>query len=106
MINTVYIIICILLFGSYDLFIKLAANKSEPVLGAFIVQLISAVFIGFILLATRQSLGKFSFNLYSITAGVLIASALIILFMLLKNQNNPASIILPKVDPIVNTVNG
>jgi hypothetical protein len=48
-------IICAMLFGSYDLSIKLASGSGSPTALAFLVQLASTITLAFILL--RQTFG-------------------------------------------------
>ena len=90
-------VICAILFGTYDLSIKLASGSGNPTALAFLVQLASAITLAFILL--RQSFSeplKYPTSpLFAIAAGVLIAIALSLLFFILKNGGLPSSSVIP-----------
>ncbi len=91
------------LFGTYDLFIKLGAGRLDPALGAMVTQVASALtLVGVFLFqylkpgaprpqATVQGI------LFVTIAGVLIATALIFLFFLLQNKAAKATTTLPTI---------
>lgn len=86
------------LFGTYDLFIKLGAGSLNPALGAMITQIASAVTLSLAYFAlpkasTISSVGLF----YVISAGILIALALLFLFFVLQNTSAKATTILPTI---------
>ncbi|MBU1966712.1 EamA family transporter [Patescibacteria group bacterium] len=95
-------LISAVLFGGYDLVIKLTATKSDPALGALLVQVSSAITLAIIL--TIQFLRKRPEVMisndgwkYSILAGVLISLALYALFAVLKSPLTKASTTLPSI---------
>lgn len=86
------------LFGTYDLFIKLGAGSLNPALGAMITQIASAATLSIAYVAlpktsTMSTIGLF----YVISAGILIALALFFLFALLQNTSVKATTTLPTI---------
>jgi len=91
------------IFGTYDLFIKLGAGRIDPTLGAMLTQAASALtLVGVFLfqflkpeasrpLTTAQGI------LFVITAGILIAIALIFLFFLLQRETTKVTTTLPTI---------
>ena len=91
------------LFGTYDLFIKLGAGRLDPALGAMVTQIASAVTLVCVFLfqllkpgaprpqATAQGI------IFVAIAGVLIAAALIFLFFVLQNKTAKATTTLPTI---------
>lgn len=87
------------LFGTYDLFIKLGAGRLDPAFGAMITQIASALtLVGiFLYKKTSRPLITIPGTLYVTIAGVLIATALIFLFFLLQNKSAKATTTLPTI---------
>lgn len=89
------------LYGVYDLFIKLSANRVSPAVGALVTQLFSVVLIGGFIVYQRfiaktlelkiEPKGLVSAGI----AGILIGLALILLFVLLQNKEIKVISILP-----------
>jgi drug/metabolite transporter (DMT)-like permease len=90
------------LFGGYDLAIKLTASKSDPALGAMLVQISSAVTLAIILggqlltSSSREFVSSSGWR-YSVLAGVLISLALYVLFIVLKSPLSQTSTTLPSI---------
>ncbi|GEM_PF-2645073 len=103
--TTFFTIISIaILYGTYDLFIKLAAGRINPALGAMITQIASAfaliLYTGLNTLLRSDNaqvkiapLGIF----FVILAGITIAAALILLFTLLQNKEIKATTAFPTI---------
>jgi uncharacterized membrane protein len=95
-------VISAVLFGGYDLAIKLTAEKNDPALAALIVQISSAITLAIILgtqLWINQSELVISNNnwKYAVLAGVLISLALYTLLIVLKSPLSQASTTLPSI---------
>lgn len=95
-------LISAVMFGSYDLVIKLTAAKGNPALGALIVQAISAItmaiILGIIFLTNRPELAITSSGWkYAVLAGVIISLALFALFIVLRSPLSQASTTLPSI---------
>lgn len=89
--------ICAVLFGVYDLFIKLASGSGSPTALAFVVQLASTLTLG-IFLARPLLSGTIQFSanpLYAVLAGITMAIALNLLFFILKLSGAQPTTILP-----------
>ncbi len=92
-----------MLFGIYDLFIKLGAGKISPSLGAMLTQTTSAfVLVGIFLLQLRSSgIVKQTITtegiFFVVSAGILIAAALVLLFFLLQNKDITTATTLPVI---------
>ena len=89
--------ICAVLFGVYDLFIKLASGSGNPTALAFVVQLASTLTLGaFITRPLFSGSIQFSANpVYAVLAGITIAIALNLLFFILKIPGTQSSLIIP-----------
>lgn len=92
-----------ILFGIYDLFIKLGAGRLDPALGAMITQVSSAVtLVGvFLFQSLKPDAPRPQATIQGIAfvtiAGILIAIALICLFFVLQNKAARATTILPTI---------
>lgn len=88
-----------ILFGTYDIFIKLGAGRLDPALGAMITQVASATTLVIAYLFSSSKTSRISpYGLaYVIIAGILIALALLFLFTLLQNKSARATTILPSI---------
>ena len=93
-----------ILYGTYDLFIKLGAEHMDPTLGAMITQITSALtlilFFGLnTVLRGENAQGKITLlGIFSvILAGIIIATALIFLFVLLQNNEVKATSTIPTI---------
>lgn len=103
MITTLTIITIAILYGTYDLFIKLGAGRIDPALGAMFTQLISVLTVAIFLVyrifnkqitdLTVTPLGV----VFVLIAGTLIAIGLILLFILLQQPTLRASSTLPMI---------
>ncbi len=103
MTTTFTIIAIAILYGTYDLFIKLGAGRIDPALGAMLTQIASAlILVGVFLFqllkpgaprpeATTQGVA------FVTLAGVLIATALILLFFVLQNKAIKATTAIPTI---------
>lgn len=103
MTTTVTIIIIAILYGTYDLFIKLGAGRIDPALGAMLTQIASAlslvgVFL-FQILKPDASRPQASTQgvIFVTLAGVLIATALVFLFFVLQNTATKATTAIPTI---------
>lgn len=92
-----------ILFGTYDLFIKLSSNKIDPITGSLIVQTTSALSVAAILMFNQfltpsltNTIASSDIKL-SIIAGVLISLALVCLFIILKNPTTKTATTLPTI---------
>ena len=92
-----------ILYGTYDLFIKLGAGRIDPALGAMLTQIASvltvALFLGYRII-TKQVMNLTLTPiaaLFVFTAGVLIAAGLILLFTLLQQPAVRVSSALPMI---------
>lgn len=96
-------IISAVLFGVYDLCIKLSAGKINPGLGVVVCQTASALTMG-LFVAYQQFIAK-SFQpristqgiFWVSVAGALIATALVLLLIILGNKSAKATTIMPIV---------
>jgi len=96
-------IISAVLFGTYDLFIKLSAGKINPGLGVVVCQTASALTMG-LFVAYQQVVAK-SFQpkistggvFWVSIAGAFIATALLLLLIVLSNKSAKATTIMPMV---------
>ncbi len=79
-------LLCAVLFGVYDLLIKLASGSGNPTALAFVVQLASTLTLGAFMtrLALTSTLQLPTNPLYALLAGAIIALALNLLFSILK----------------------
>src|SRR3989339_19591 len=95
--TSVLLIICAILFGSYDLAIKLTSGSGNPTARALIVQIFSVLTLALLTLfePLAQSLIFTPNLLYAGIAGILMGFALNLLFSLLKNSGLQTSSILP-----------
>lgn len=95
--SLVLTLLCAILFGVYDLMIKLASGSGNPTALAFVVQLASTLTLGLFLARPLLSgTSQFSANpVFAIMAGVTIAVALNLLFFILKTSEVQPTIILP-----------
>lgn len=91
------------LFGTYDLFIKLGAGRLDPALGAMLTQIASALTLAGVFLfqllrpaAPRPQATPLGLA-YVIIAGILIALALVFLFFVLQNKGAKATTTLPTI---------
>lgn len=110
MTTTFSIITIAILYGTYDLFIKLGAGRIHPALGAMLTQLIStltvAAFLAYRIFnkqiadLTVTPLGI----VFVVIAGTLIAFGLILLFILLQKPTLRASSALPMILILRNVV--
>lgn len=91
------------IFGTYDVFIKLGAGRIDPALGAWLTQLASTLTLTIFLcvqLLTKKAPGTPMTGpglLIVTVAGVLIALALAMLFFLLQNKAAQATTTLPTI---------
>lgn len=88
---------CALLFGVYDLLIKLASGSGNPTALAFVVQLASTVTLGSLIIRPLLT-GTLSLStnpIFAILAGSVIALALNLLFFTLKLPGAQPTTILP-----------
>lgn len=97
------IITIAILYGTYDLFIKLGARRIDPALGAMLTQVTSSltlvgVFI-FQFLKPRAPQPQTTSQgiVFVILAGVLIATALTFLFFVLQNKATKATTAIPTI---------
>ncbi len=103
MTTTLMIITIAMLYGTYDLFIKLGAGRIDPVLGAMTTQIASAlalvvVFIfQFLEPGTPRPQATTQGVVFVTLAGVLIATALILLFFVLQNKAIKATTAIPTI---------
>jgi uncharacterized membrane protein len=92
-----------ILFGAYDLFIKLGAGKISPSLGAMLTQTTSTLVLVVIFLLQLRSSGvvkqliTLEGILFVVLAGILIAVALVLLFSLLQNKDITTATTLPVI---------
>ena len=96
-------IISAVMFGGYDLVIKLTAGKSDPALGALVVQVSSAITMA-IILGIQSWVNNSTVVVttdigwkYAVLAGILISLALYALFIVLKSPLSQASTTLPSI---------
>lgn len=90
-------LICAVLFGFYDLLIKLASGSGNPTALAFVVQLTSTLALG-VFLARPLFSGSIQFSanpLYAVLAGITMAVSLNLLFFILKIPGTQPTAILP-----------
>lgn len=91
------------LFGTYDLAIKLGAGRIDPALGAMTTQIASALTLVGVFLyqvfkpGTPRPQTTIEGFFFVIVAGVLIASALLFLFFVLQNKEAKATTTLPMI---------
>lgn len=103
MTTTLTIIVIAVLYGTYDLFIKLGAGGIDPALGAMMTQIASALtvaaFLGYRIF-NKQITGLTVTPLgivFVVIAGTLIAIGLILLFIILQQPTVRASSALPMI---------
>lgn len=101
MTTTLTIIVIAVLYGTYDLFIKLGAGRIDPALGAMMTQIASAfslmgVFL-FQILKPDASRPQATIQgvVFVTLAGVLIATALIFLFFVLQSKETKVTTAIP-----------
>lgn len=86
------------LFGTYDLFIKLGAGRLDPALGAMLTQIASAATLTIaFFIGSNNTKATPEGIVYVSIAGVLIALALLFLFFVLQNTSAKATTILPTI---------
>lgn len=91
------------LYGVYDLFIKLSANRVSPAVGALVTQLFSVALIGGFIVYQRFITKSLELKIEpkglvsSGIAGILIGTALILLFVLLQNKEIKAISAIPTI---------
>lgn len=91
-----------LLFGAYDLLIKLGAGRIDPALGAMLTQIASATTLVAVSLyqfitSNARPIITWQGLTFVIVAGVLIALALVFLFFVLQNKAAKATTTLPSI---------
>lgn len=103
MTTTLTIIVIAVLYGTYDLFIKLGAGRIDPALGAMMTQIASALTVAAFLdyrIFNKQITGLTVTPLgivFVVIAGTLIAIGLILLFIILQQPTVRASSALPMI---------
>lgn len=103
MTTTFSIIIIAILYGTYDLFIKLGAGRMDPALGAMLTQITSAftlvgIFIfQYLKSGTPRPQTTTQGVVFVSLAGVIIATALILLFFILQNKETKATTAIPTI---------
>lgn len=101
MTTTFAIITIAILYGTYDLFIKLGAGRIDPALGAMFTQIASALTLVGIFIFQYFKPGAprpqttIQGVLFVSLAGVLIATALIYLFFVLQNKETKVATAIP-----------
>lgn len=103
MTTTLTIIVIAVLYGTYDLFIKLGAGRIDPALGAMLTQIASALtLVGiFIFQYLKPGAPRPQTTTQGVVfvtlAGVLIATALIFLFFVLQNKATKVTTAIPTI---------
>ena len=91
------------IFGTYDLFIKLGAGRLDPALGAMLTQIASAttLIIYFVISSLRAGAARLPANWQGVVivtiAGILIAVALVMTFTILQSKAAKATTTLPTI---------